>query len=123
MEEVIRKQNLIAFYRLEDRPERLAFEQAVVALRAASDFSVTDAGLIEIAVRFGTPWLAGPNRRRSQARGRCRKCVGQSFINREKACHGPNKPHLSRAPDTENVWCSEPGDDLAAFQRTHGAVA
>ena len=129
MEEVINKQGLIGFYRLTGRPERMAYEQAVMLLRADSDFSVSDAGLIEVAVRFATPWFAGPKadeRIRKLAADVANALVEQlDLVNRQK--------NLSRAKQTriylerqiaENVGTiRKMGDVLAEFQRTHGAVA
>lgn len=129
MEEVIRKQDLLSYYRQTNRPERLAIEQAVLLLRADSDFSVSDAGLIDITVRLATPWFAGPaadEHTRTLAAEVANAFVEQlDLVNREKS--------LSRAKQTrvylerqiaENVTeIRKLGDKLAAFQRSHGAVA
>jgi capsular polysaccharide biosynthesis protein len=129
MEEVIRKQNLLEYFRLTRHPERFAYEQAVLLLRADTDFGVSDAGLIEIAVRFATPWFAGPKedeRVRRLAADVANAFVEQlDLVNREKS--------LSRAKQTrvylerqiaENVEAiRKMGAELAEFQRAHGAVA
>jgi tyrosine-protein kinase Etk/Wzc len=129
MEEVIKKQNLLSFYRLTNQPERLANEQAVLLLRADSDFSVSEAGLIEIAVRFATPWFAGPKSdeaTRALTANVANALVAElDLVNREK--------NLSRAKQTriylerllaENVATIRSlGEGVAEFQRTHGAVA
>jgi uncharacterized protein involved in exopolysaccharide biosynthesis len=129
MEAVIEKQGLIDFFQLTNHPKPFAYEQAVLLLRADSDFSVSDAGLIEIAVRFSTPWFAGS--KTDESTRKLTADVANALVeqldlfNREKS--------LSRAKQTriylerqiaENVASIRTmSDDLAVFQRTHGAVA
>ncbi len=129
MEKVIQKQGLIGFYHLTNRPERLGYEQAVLLLRADSDFGVSEAGLIEIAVRFATPWFAGPKSDetiRKLAADVANALVTElDLMNREK--------NLSRAKQTriylerqlaENVEAIRGlGESVAEFQQTHGAIA
>jgi tyrosine-protein kinase Etk/Wzc len=129
MEEVIRKQNLLEFYRMTTRPERLAYEQSVLLLRADSDFSVTDAGLIEITVRFATPWFAGP--KTDERTRRLAADVANAFteqldlVNREKSLSRAKQTRIYLERQiTENVVAIRAmSDSLASFQRAHGAVA
>ncbi|MDM7915102.1 MAG: Wzz/FepE/Etk N-terminal domain-containing protein [Candidatus Eisenbacteria bacterium] len=129
MEAVIRKQDLIDWWRIPHPAAPLAMEQAVALLRGATDVSVNDAGVIEISVRMDTGWFTSPSvdaRTRAKAADTANDLVAElDAVNREKSLSRAKQTriYLERQLDENNASIRRLGETVAGFQRQHGAVA
>jgi uncharacterized protein involved in exopolysaccharide biosynthesis len=129
MEDVIRRHDLVKWFKLDKQPEAEAMEQSVLLLKKTSDFILTEAGMTEISVRLETPWFAG-----SSTEDRTRRLaadVANTFVevldevNREKSLSRAKQTRLyleRQLAENEEVM-RRLGQTLAVFQREHGAVA
>jgi uncharacterized protein involved in exopolysaccharide biosynthesis len=129
MEGVITSQNLLDWFRLRRFPDAVAMERAVTALSGASSFSVNQAGILMVTVGFGTGWFAGPQsdqRTRQRAADVANEFVQQlDRINREKSLSRAKQTrlYLERQLQENEESIRKLSNDLAQFQRRHGAVA
>jgi tyrosine-protein kinase Etk/Wzc len=129
MEGVITSQSLIPWFRLERLPEAAAMEQAVAVLTDACDFSVSQAGIIMVSVRFATGWFAGAGGdavTRAKAADVANAFVQQlDQINREKSLSRAKQTrlYLERQLKENEETVRTLSSELAHFQRKHGAVA
>lgn len=129
MESVIRDQKLLDWYQLTSRPEALAMEEAIDVLRGDCDFVVSEAGIIEISVRMATGWLAGTGA--DEAARQKAAAVANSIIteldriNREKSLSRATstRKYLEKVIAENETAIRTLSDEMAEFQRTHGAVA
>lgn len=129
MEQVIADQDLLTWFDLADRAQAEAMEEAVTLLSGACSFRIGEAGILEIMVRFGTPWFAGAQddqRARQRAADVANSFVEQlGLIDREKSLSRAKQTRLyleTQREETERE-IRELGTQAASFQKAHGAVA